>query len=173
MAKVLLKAGAEVDFLSADEYAKQSKETREFFEKMQRGAIGETITRSAGGFTLDAAGTSKSGPYNGAFGVYRVPTGFDAFLTRASFDYEGSSAASPVTCDVRICADQNTPASLRAVNNTLPTVYEASKSHAPLFRGGQLVVIAFTGGPATTEIYVTVQVILTPRKHISADLLAD
>jgi hypothetical protein len=172
MAKVLLKAGAEVDFLSEEEYIKQCKENRDFFEKMQKGAIGETITRSAGGYTTDASGGTSAGPYGG-FGVYRVPVGFDAFLTRLSVDYEGSSAKSPTSCDVRIVADQNTPAALRAVNNTLPTVYEASKSHAPLFRGGQLVVVSITGGPATTTIYVSLQVILTPRKHISADILGD
>jgi hypothetical protein len=44
-------------------------------------------------------------------------------------------------------------------------VYTASRSHAPLFRAGQRIVIGIQGGPASTLIYPTVQVLLVPNKH--------
>lgn len=170
--KAKFQAGAEIDFVSPEEQAAQLVKLQHFFRDMMRGQEGETISRSAAPFLTDGSGNTSGLP-DGGGGVYRVPVGYDAFLTRLSVDYEGSSAKSPTSCDVRIVADQNTPAALRAVNNTIPTVYEASKSHAPLFRGGQIVVVSITGGPATTEIYCTVQVILTQRRAIHADALQE
>ncbi len=165
-----MSAGAMLDFITPEEQAAQLVELKDFFRRLTREQEGETIVRSAAPFNTDGSGNTASLPRGGS-SVYRVPIGFDAYLSRLTVDYEGSSAASPQSCDVRIVADQDTPAALRAINNTVPTVYEASKSHAPLFRGGQEVVVALIAGPVSTAIYVTVQVILTPRKHLSADIL--
>ena len=170
--KVQLKAGAELDMLSAGEFSQGTKELANRFREIMRETEGETISRSAGPFSTDATGGTST-LANGGGHVYRVPTGYDAYLTRLSVDFEGSSAASPTSCDLRIVADQDTPAALRAIFNSVPAVYEASKSHAPLFRGGQEVVVCLIGGPASTSIYCTAQVLLTPRKAIHPDILAD
>jgi hypothetical protein len=169
VAKSVLRAGAEIDFLSGDDLERQMAGMRDFFEALVRGEEGETISRAAGSFQTDASGGTSSLGYGGA-DVYRVPTGFNAYLTRLSVDYEGSNAASPQSCDVRICADQVTPSALRAINNSVPTVFSAGRSHAPLFRAGQRVILAMSGGPHSTYISVTVQVILTkiPGTHADA-----
>ncbi len=168
MAKSLFKVGAEIDFLTSDELSDRLDRAEQYFRDILQAQEGETIVRSAGSFKTDATGGTSTLGYGGA-DVYRVPEGFDAFLLRLSVDYEGSNAASPVSCDIRICADQNTPAALRAIYNVVPAVFDASRSHAPLFRGGQRVVVSITGGPATTTFYPTVQVLLTRRKALSSD----
>ncbi len=167
----MLKVGAEIGWITPEDLAQSNSEMKSFFEKLMRGEAGETIVRAAGSFLTDASGNTSSLAAGGG-GVYDVPVGFDAFLTRLSVDYEGSNANTPVACDLRICADQVTPAALRALFKSVPAVYEASKSHAPMFRGGQRVVVALGGGPATTALYVNVQVILTPRRQpiTAADL---
>lgn len=166
-----MKAGAEIDFLSPEElHGELDKFKKDFIEHL-RADLGLTVTRSGPTFATDAAGDTTSLPSGGGV-VYTVPIGYDAFMTRLSVDYETSDAATPATCDVRVCADQVTPAALRAINNQVPTVYEASKSHAPLFRGGQNIVVAVESGPVSTTFYCTVQVILVPRRHVAADVMA-
>lgn len=170
MAKSELKVGAEIEFITPGEQEKQLQRFFKLFEDLMRGQEGETISRSSGSFLTDASGGTSS-LAQGGHSVYRVPVGYDAYLTRLSVDFEGSNASSPTTCDLRIVADQNTPAGLRSLADQVPNVFNNSKSHAPLFRGGQEIVVCLTGGPATTAIYCTAQVILTPRKHIAADIL--
>lgn len=165
-----LNAGAEFDILSADEHKAQIERVKNDFIDWMRQTEGETITRSGSTFVTDATG-GTAGLAKGGGGVFKVPVGYDAFVTRLSVDYEGSNAASPVTCDVRIVADQNTPSATRSINNELPSVFSESKGHAPMFRGGQDVVVCIAGGPATTTMYCSVQVLLTKRRHISSDIL--
>ena len=170
MAHVTMKAGATFDVLTPEEHRQRLERVMSDFQDWQRQSEGETITRSAGPFLTDATGgTSTLARGGGA--VYRVPTGYDGILTRLSVDYEGSNASSTVSCDLRVVADFNSPAALRAIYNAVPAVYEASKSHAALFRGGQEIVVSLTGGPHSTAMYVTVQVLLVKRTHLSADVL--
>lgn len=172
MAKASLRAGAEIDFLSSDEHVAHLERVKNDLIDHMRQVEGETISRASDGFTTDAAGGTSGFP-DGAAGVYRVPVGYDAFLLRLTVDYEGSTAATPVTCDLRVVADSNTPSGLRSLANQVPNVFSASKSHAPLFRGGQSIRVAITGGPATTKFYAVAQVLLTKRKHLSSDVLAE
>lgn len=164
--------GAEFDFLTADELDSKMKAMSSRFDKSLRDQAGETISRSSGSFVTDATGGTSTLARGGA-SVYSVPAGYDAYVTRLSVDYEGSNAASLVSCDLRIVADQNTPSALRSIASAVPNVFAEGKSHAPLFRGGQHVVICITGGPATTTFYCTAQVLLVKRHHIDADILAD
>ena len=172
MATVKLAAGAEFDIMSSEEHRKHLQRVKEDFLDHMRQTEGETLTRSGQPFTTNSAGTTV-GPENGGYGIYRVPAGYDAFLTRCSVDYEGSNAASQVSCDLRISADTNTPAALRSIASVVPNVFAEGRSHAPLFRGGQLVVVSMIGGPASTQFYCTVQVLLTKRRHISSDVLQE
>ncbi len=162
---VVLKAGAEIGFLTPDDLDEQNAKMQDFFKELTRGQEGETISRSAGSFLTDSSGNTAYLPNGGGGVAYRVPVGFDAFLTRISIDYEGSNATTPQSCDVRVVADQNTPAALRLLNNQVPSIWDGSKSHAPLFRGGQAVIVCLTGGPVSTAIYCTVQVVLVPRRQ--------
>jgi hypothetical protein len=170
MAEVELRAGAHIDFLTKEEMADETSRLIDFFTEFTRGQEGETVMRSAGPFLTDSTGgTSTLGPGGGV--VYVVPTGFDAYLLRCSVDFGASNANSPTACDIRIVADQNTPAGLRALNNSVPTVYRCGRSDAILFRSGQRIVVCLTGGPASTSIYCTVQVLLTRRKALRIDTL--
>jgi len=171
MAKFTLKAGGEVDFLTDEELGARLDGLRDYFAELVAGQEGETITRSADPFKTDGSGNTAY-LADGGGRVYRVPVGFDAFMVRLSVDFEGSNAASPVSCDLRVVADQNTPAGLRSIANLVPNVFGESRSHAPLFRGGQAVVVCITGGPTSTSIYCTAQVLLTRRKALSSDTLA-
>jgi hypothetical protein len=175
VATVQLKAGATLDFLTPEEHKKQIERVKEDFLDHMRQVEGETIVRAGGSFATNAAGATAGQEGNGAVGVYRVPAGYDAFLTRLTLDYENSNQASggSVTCVVRVCADSDTPASLRTLINAVPNVFSASKSHAPLFRGGQIIVVSIYGGPVSTTFYPTVQVLLTKRKHTRSDALQD
>lgn len=171
MAHVKLSAGADITLLSEEEMSGHVERLSHVFEKMTRGQEDETITRSAAPFKTNTTGSTAKLAGGGGL-VYTVPVGFDAFVTRLSVDYEGSTAKTQVSCDLRGVADQNTPAALRILNNLVPSIYEASKSHAPLFRGGQNLIVCLQTGPHTTTIYCTVQVILTRRKAIHTDTLA-
>ena len=170
MAKYVLKAGAEIDFLTSKELDAAVGHHLGQFGKNLREEAGETITRSGDSFVTNSAGSTSSLPRGGA-SVYSVPAGFDAIVTRLSVDYEGSNAASLVSCDLRIVADQNTPSALRSIAAAVPNVFAEGKSHAPIFRGGQHVVVCITGGPASTTFYATVQVLLIKRRHIYGDTL--
>ena len=170
MAKYALRAGAEIDLLTADELDTTLKKHLANFQADEREQVGETLVKSGTTFVTDASGNTSSLARGGG-SCYSVPVGYDAFLTRFMVDYEGSNASATVSCDIRVVADQNTPSALRAIYNAVPSVYEASKSHAPLFRGGQHVVICITGGPHTTTMYATVQVLLVKRRPLHYDIL--
>jgi hypothetical protein len=168
MGQFVLKAGANIELLTRDELASELTKVSNAFEALTREQEGETISRAAGSFKTDPSGnTAYMGPGGGV--AYTVPAGFDAYLLRLTVDYEGSTAVTPQTCDVRIVADQNTPAGLRAIYNQVPAIFHASRSHAPLFRGGQRIVVCLIGGPVSTNIYPTVQVLLTRRKAVKTD----
>jgi hypothetical protein len=168
--KSVLRAGATIDLLTPEEHKRDLERVVADFEQHMRDFEGETIIHSSA-FTVDASGGTSTGPYNG-YGVYRVPVGFDAFLTRIAFDFAGSSAKSTVSVDVRVCADQNTPSTLRAIYNVVPAVFEASKSHAPYFGGGSVIVVSMQGMTANTEMYVNTQLILTRRASLHRDILS-
>jgi hypothetical protein len=170
MAEVELRAGAHLEFLTKDELADEVSHLKSFFTQLTREQEGETILRAVAPFSTDASGSTAALAAGGGV-AYLVPVGFDAFLLRLTIDYEGSNASTPQSCDVRVVADQNTPAGLRALNNSVPTVFSAGRGHAPIFRGGQRVVVCLTGGPVSTNIYCTVQVLLTRRRTIDTDTL--
>lgn len=169
MAKVKLSAGAEVDLLSPKEHEAHLAELEKFLSDRD----GTTDVQAAAPFETDSSGNTAVLP-NGGGVVYRVPAGYRAFLTRLTVDFEGSTAKTPTSCDVRACADAVTPAALRVLNDAVPWVYEASRSHAPIFRQGQQVIVALQAGPTSTSIYCTVQVLLVPtdRRHTHADPLS-
>ena len=173
MAKYALRAGAEIDLLTADELdTKLAKRMGEFATNL-RDQEGATVIRTAAPFTLNGSGNTVGSNFpDNCADIYRVPVGYDAFLTRLSVDYEGSSAASTVSCDVRVVADANTPAALRTLYDAIPSVYEASKSHAAVFRGGQRVGVSITGATANLQVYVTVQVLLVKRSALQYDIEA-
>jgi len=167
VAKVKLLAGAEVDLLSPEEHKAAFQELEDYF----READGTTIIRAAASFLTNSSGNT-TGAYGGGNEVYRVPDGFHAYLTRLSGDYEGSTFKTPQSCDFRYCADYLNPSALRDGYSQLPWVFTYSRSHAPLFLQGQIVVVGIQGGPASTAIYCTAQVILVPTsKVLGADVL--
>lgn len=169
--KVYLKAGAQVDFLSPEEFEDRFKAGLDAYRNLVRQEEGETMVRQGPTFVTDATGgTSTLGGGGGV--IWQIPVGFDFFVTRLTVDYEGSTDKTPTSCDVRLCADQNTPASLRVLGAQVPFVYEGSKSHAPMFRGGQSLLVALTSGPATTTIYCGVQGVLTQRRYVPFDIEA-
>ena len=171
MPRVAMKMGAEFDFLSKDELDKVVHDRLGEFSADLREQTGETVTRSSDGFTTDSTGSTAGLPRGGG-SVYIVPVGYDAYLTRLAVDYEGSNASSLASCDLRIVADQNTPSGLRSIAAAVPNVFAEGKSHAPLFRGGQHVVVCIAGGPASTKFYATAQVLLVKRRHTHVDVLA-
>ena len=170
MPRVKMAMGAEFDFLNKDELDKANHESFKKYANLLREEAGQTVTRSGDTFVTNSAGSTSGLPRGGGV-VYLVPVGYDAILTRCSVDYEGSNASATVSCDVRIVADQNTPAGLRSIASAVPNVFAEGKSHAPIFRGGQAVVVCITGGPASTTFYPTVQVLLIKRRHTNHDTL--
>lgn len=168
MGQFVLKAGANIELLTKDELAAELSKVSNAFEALTREQEGETISRAVGSFMTDSTGGTST-LAGGGGEAYRVPLGFDAYLLRLTVDFEGSNLASPTSCDIRIVADQNTPAGFRAGYNVVPAVFHSGRAHAPLFRGGQYVRVCITGGPASTAMYPTVQVLLTKRKALRTD----
>jgi len=164
MAHVRLGAGAEFDILSSAEHKAHMDRLRAELLGYLDERDGTTEIRASGSFLTDSSGNTSSMTDGGA-SIYRVPTDSNAFLLRLSLDYETSNPDAPFACGVRVCADAVTPAALRALTSALPNVYSASRSHAPLFRAGSRIIVGIQGGPATTSIYATVQVLLVPNKH--------
>lgn len=167
MAGFELKAGAHLTLLSSEEMHKEVDRLADLFDELLRGQEGETIVRSAAPFKTTSAG-------KGTGKAFRVPAGYNALLTRLVLTWPGASAKTGGTkCTVIVAATTATAASsARAINTSLPSVYEASKSHAPLFRGGQQIAVGVTTGPATQTIFPTVQVILLKRRTVQADIEA-
>lgn len=170
MAKFLLKAGAEVDFLTEDEFSRRMTKFEGLFKALIEGQEGHTINSNGHSVKTDATGGTSTLP-DGVKEVYRVPVGYDAFMTRFSIDYEGSNAASPVSCDIRVVAGSNTPSALRAIYNVVPAVYESSRSHAALFHQGENIGVSLTGGPASTTLYVSLQIVLVRNHPVDVDVL--
>lgn len=169
MAKAQFKVGADIDFLTEEELGRRLDKMADTFQSLMLSQEGETFTRAQTFLTDSTGGTASFD--QGAAQIYRVPTGYNAYLLRAAIDYEGSNVTSPTSCDVRIVADANTPSSLRALNNSVPAVFSASRNHAPIFRGGQRIGIAMTGGPHSTQIYVAIQILLTGLVPVKSDTL--
>lgn len=150
--KFALKAGGEVDLLTDDELGRRldgfhAKLTRYLDERE-----GSTLRQVALPILLDGSG-------DGSGTVFTVPVGFTAWMHRLTVDYPGSNAAAPKSCDVRIFGSGAAPSSLRDLYGSLPAVFTASNERvAPMFRGGDLIVVQVTGGPASTSIYCSVQV---------------
>lgn len=163
MGEYELRAGAKIELIGPDDLRAEGERQRDWYQQVMREAEGETILHTALPFATDATGGTASLARGGA-PVYRVPVGYDAYVIRCSVDYMGSDAATPVTCDVRLAENQNSPSALRSVTNQLPSVFAASRSHAPLFRSGSEVVVSITGGPVSTSISCHLQVVLTARR---------
>jgi len=171
MAHVKLGAGAEFDILSSPEHKAHMESLRQELCNYLEEKDGTTEVRAASPFLTDASGNTSSLPEGGGV-AYHTPTGFHAYLLRLSLDYETSNPDAPVSCGIKICADAVTPAALRALTNALPNVYSASRSHAPMFRSGQRIIVGVQGGPATTSIYPTAQVLLVRnRPNVHHDTL--
>jgi hypothetical protein len=168
MAKVRFQAGAEMDYLSTEEHAKHLNKMAEAVLGNLRDRDGEYEQISPAQITLDGSG-------NGSGAVALIRPGFRAWLTRLVLDYPSSSfkTASVVAANVRVTADTtDTPAQLRIGIPQLPYVWEASKSHAPFWQAGQRISVFVYGGPTTTTLTVTGQIILIPvDRRVPRDIL--
>lgn len=165
MADFELRAGAHLTLLTSKEFASEMDRVTLAVADVLRQEAGETVIDQGLPFKTNSAG-------NGSGAVFRVPAGYDCYATRVVVDWPTASAKTGGTaCTVRICADTVTAATTRAINNTIPSVYEASRSHAPLFRGGQLIVVGVSGGPHTQTLFCSVQVILAKRRPLVTDTL--
>ena len=160
--QVELRAGAHLTLLSQEDMAKEVSRLGDLWREVERERAGETLRVPAASFTTTATG-------KGTAVVYRVPQGFDAWIVRATFDYPTSNAKTGHACDIRLCYGSDTPSNLLAVNATIPSVYEASRNHAPFVRGGSQIVAAIKTGPVSTSIWVSVQVILVSRTALKRD----
>lgn len=165
MAEVELRAGAHLEFVTPKELAAENDRLADRFAEIVREEAGDTIVRSAPPFKTNASGT-------GSGVVYQVPSGFTAFVTRVIVTWPTASAKTGGTAaTVLVCADAVSASTTRSINNTIPSVFEASQSHAPVFRGGQSVVVSVTAGPHTKTIFCTVQAVLVKRRPIKSDVL--
>jgi hypothetical protein len=161
MAHVRLKAGTEFDILSSEEHLAHVQRLRDEISRFFLERDGTIDTHAAPSFLTDAGGNTVSLPGGGGK-VYTVRAGFHGYLVRLSIDYEGSNPSAPQNAGVKVCADQVSPGSLRAVTNVIPNVFSESRTHAPVFRPGQSVVVGLQGGPASTAIYCVTQMLLVP-----------
>lgn len=166
MAGFELKAGAHLTILSSEEMHKEVDRLGDLFSEILRQEEGETVVRSAPPFKTTSSG-------KGTGDVFRVPVGYDAFMTRLVVTWPTAVAKTGGTaCTLLVCADSVSAASTRAVNNTVPSVFDASRSHAPLFRGGQRIVVSLVTGPHTKTVFCSVQVVLVKRRTAAVDVEA-
>lgn len=179
MAKVLLRAGAEVDFLTDEEMKKHTEHLANRFEAIVRGEEEETFTRACEPIAVTNSGGGA--PFQDNNGVlYRVPVGYDAYLTRLAVALTTRYFSTPpgtVLAFTSVYADEINPANMRIPIKTasMPVLYEASRSHAPLFRGGQRIILRVqrivVAATLPQMIFPNIQVLLTKRKAIRHDTL--
>lgn len=165
VAGVELKAGAYVDFISPNEMREELGRLAGLVQDMLRQEAGETVTFSAVPFLTSSAG-------KGSGTVYRIPAGFEGYLTRLIVTWPTASAKTGGTkCTLLICADAISASTTRAINTLAPSAFTASRSHAPLFRGGQQIIVSLTTGPHTKTIFCSGQVVLVKLKTTHSDTL--
>ena len=155
MAKTEIRNGAQIDTLNAEE-------AKVLLRGHLQGVTGWFEEREGTVRVVTAEPITTDNTGKGSGNVYHVAQGFRCYLLRLAVDFFGSSAASPVTCDVRISADEVNPASTVSINNSLPSVFTESKSHAPLFQPGQRIVVSTISGPTSTQLFCRLQVLLVP-----------
>lgn len=165
MAEVELRAGAHLEFVTPKELEAENTRLLDSVAQMLREEAGETIVQSAPPFKTNSSGL-------GSGTVYNVPRGFDGFMTRLVVTWPTAVAKTGGTkCTLLVCADTVSASATRAINTAAPAVFTASQSHAPLFRGGQQIVVSLTTGPHTKTVFCTVQVILVRRRPVWSDTL--
>ncbi|MGH3625870.1 MAG: hypothetical protein ACRDRL_00265 [Sciscionella sp.] len=141
--KVQLRAGAELDLLTADELREHLDGAFSDYQDWALEREGQLIRVAAAGES-DATGRLL-------LTVATVPVGFTWSLHLLALSYVGALASAPATCDVRIYeGDASSDLRLRALNNFLPTVFTASNPrNAPSFQGGEAITLRVIGGPAS------------------------
>lgn len=184
MAKSRFSAGAEIDFLSPDEFDRGLHRFRSDVMAYNAEREGTIRVFRAASFTTDANGNAVSGPYNGGYSIFQPPEGYLAYLVRVVVDTPQSltvaeeGAADYVSATVFAYMNNvdpsNTIFGTGCGATTLPFTWEASRSHAPVVRQGERVVMCLTvlasvisssTTPLTsTAVYPSVQVVLVPVK---------
>lgn len=157
-----LKAGAYLDFVSPNELRDELTRMTGVVQDLIRQEAGETVFVSAPPFATNATG-------KGSGTVYRIPAGYEGYLTRLVVTWP--TAKTGTACTLLVCADSVSAASTRAINDTAPSVLTDSRSHAALFRGGQAVIVSLATGPHTTTIFCSAQVVLVKLKTAGADVM--
>lgn len=165
MAGVELKAGAYLDFVSPKEMHDELTRMTGVIQDLLRQEAGETIVFAATPFT-----TSATGKGHGT--AYRVPAGYECYLTRLAVTWPTATAKTGTKCTLLVCADTVSAGTTRLVNDTVPSVFDASRSHAPLFRGGQQIIVSLTTGPHAQTIFVNGQAVLVRLSTAGTDIMA-
>ncbi len=162
MANAELRAGATIDFLTADEVRQV---VSEIFSGYLRPP--ETI-RVAEGIKLDANGNSGIGAASIAETVYTVPLGYKLRLHRFGVFLDGYTIASPYTNAsgyLEIQRNDVTEDMISFAAPGLPQVWSASDADAIEFQNGENVQVLVSGGPASTSLVLRMQGTIRP--HIT------
>lgn len=164
MAGVELKAGAYLDFVSPKEMHEELTRLQGFVQDLLRQEAGETVVVLADPFLTNATGKGQGT-------VYRIPAGYEGYVTRLVVTWPTATAKTGTACTLLVCSDSVSASSTRAINNTVPSVFDASRSHAPLFHGGQAIVVSLKTGPHTQTIFCSAQIILVRRQDAGVDVM--
>ena len=151
MAKVTLRAGAELDILNADE---ARAIIVDLLERKRHEPTEEPIRASESGLT-DGTGFVK-------IVVYACPMGREFVLTRLIVDADGYSPGLPFKNGVGWIDVNRSEERVDFVNlqNGLPSLSIDSKESGNRWRNGETVEVAMTGGPATTTVRVKIHGLL-------------
>lgn len=176
VARFELKAGAQVDLLTDEELGRQLDRWQRGLEQYLHERQGTIRVFTGAQVPTDSNGNAITGPDGGGYGVYRVPEGFVAYLVRlvaTSPTIEAQVTNPSINGVLYFYADQATPSSFRGwdPSGSFPVQYESSRSHAPMFRGGQKLVVTIRGLSISSSaieenVAVSVQVILVRHSSI-------
>lgn len=154
--KTQLRAGAEIDLLTADEL-------KQLLDAYLSGFLRPPQTvRPAQSIPLDASGNTNQ---NANSRIYEVPAGYVFRLHRAEFGIDGYTYGAPYTSNTGYLEiHQNGIArdGLPLTAPGLPAVWSGGTADGIEYRNGERVAVKLVGGPASKALNVQLQGTLEP-----------
>lgn len=164
MAKAQLRAGAEIDFLTADEL-------QELLDRHFSGFLRPPQTvRVRDGFNLDSSGNSSRGGTQVAIPIFEVPAGYTVRIHRIRIAPDGYTFGSPFTAaggfwELQRAGEFEAGGSFVSGVGSLPAVQSWGTADAPSYSNGESVDVYVNAGPASKPLRVGLQGTLEP--HVS------
>lgn len=169
MARYELRAGAEIDLLTADEMRDALSDTMGKLGDALAAAqpSPELVRHEVATGTTDASGNIGGGLAGDGWPVYAVPVGMRAFVHRFLFQVASATPTSPLTTgQVLVCRNRPTPTAvemfLPVSGVVAPVLVTEGRDTAVQLLSGEKLILAAASLPTATAWSVNMQIRLYP-----------